>query len=296
MWQVAELWPVGQVPLDVRRALNLPADAKGIDGVLRTKTGLDVPYQAKFRIGRPLLGFAEVAPFLGVTERAADRLLISNAHTHAADIVNRDGLRLLRGTDFDALTPEDFTAVSDWLEARPPVHSRAVPRDDQRQALAQIEDALRSQSRATVVMPCGTGKTLVQLWAAEQHGARTVLVLVPSLSLLSQTLDAWSRHTAWGDRFEYLCVCSDPSVSAEQDAITIHSTDVPFHVDTDPAIVRKFLGRPKKDAVRVVFSTYQSAPVVAEGLRGLPPFDLAIFDEAHKTTGLESSVFAFGSQ
>ena len=294
VFQVAELWPVGQVPLDVRRTLNLPADAKGIDGVLRTKTGLDVPYQAKFRIGRPLLCFAEVAPFLGVTERAADRLLISNANTHAADIVNRDGLRLLRGTDFDALTPEDFTAVSDWLEARPAVHSRAVPRDDQRQALAQIEDALRSQSRATVVMPCGTGKTLVQLWAAEQHGARTVLVLVPSLVTAESNAGRVEPTHGMGRPLRVLCVCSDPSVSAEQDAITIQSTDVPFHVDTDPAIVRKFLGRPKKDAVRVVFSTYQSAPVVAQGLRGLPPFDLAIFDEAHKTTGLESSVFAFG--
>ena len=121
MFQVAELWPVGQVPLDVRRTLNLPADAKGIDGVLQTNTGLDVPYQAKFRIGRPLLGFAEVAPFLGVTERAANRLLISNADTHAADIVNRDGLRLLRGSDFDCLTPEDLTGQSatGWTRDRP---------------------------------------------------------------------------------------------------------------------------------------------------------------------------------
>jgi superfamily II DNA or RNA helicase len=293
VFQVAELWPVGQVPLDVRRTLNLPADAKGIDGVLRTKVGLDVPYQVKFRIGRPLLGVAEVAPFLGVTERAADRLLISNTDTHATDIVNRDGLRFLRGTDFDALTPDDLTAISDWLDARPAVHPRAVPRDpDQRQAIAKIGETLRSQVRATVVMPCGTGKTLVQLWAAEQHGAQTVLVLVPSLALLSQTLAEWSRHTAWGDRFEYLCVCSDPSVSAEQDAIIIRATDVPFHVDTDPAIVRAFLDRPLGDAVRVVFCTYQSAAVVAAGINGLTPFDLGIFDEAHKTTGPKDGVFA----
>jgi predicted helicase len=45
--------------------------------------------------------------------------------------------------------------------------------------------------------------------------------------------------------------------------------------------------------VRVVFSTYQSAPVVATGLRGLAPFDLGIFDEAHKTTGLSAGTFAF---
>jgi hypothetical protein len=33
---------VGKVPLDIRRALNLPADAKGIDGVFRTKAGREV--------------------------------------------------------------------------------------------------------------------------------------------------------------------------------------------------------------------------------------------------------------
>jgi predicted helicase len=208
-------------------------------------------------------------------------------------VENRDGLRLLRGSDFDALGPEDLAAIAAWLDDRPAERPRAAPREDQSKALACIADALQTHPRATVVMPCGTGKTLVQLWAAEQLSPKTVLVLVPSLALLSQTLGEWSRHTSWGDRFEYLCVCSDPTVSAEQDAIAILSTDVPFHVDTDPAIVRRFLNRPATGGVRVVFSTYQSAPVVARGVRGLSPFDLGTFDEAHKTTGLPGGAFAF---
>jgi predicted helicase len=44
-------------------------------------------------------------------------------------------------------------------------------------------------------MPCGTGKTLVALWAAEQLGSKKVLVLVPSLALISQTLHAWLKET-----------------------------------------------------------------------------------------------------
>jgi superfamily II DNA or RNA helicase len=292
VFQSADLWLVGQVPLDVRRALNLPADAKGIDGVFRTKAGQDVPYQVKFRISRAMLGVAEVATFLGLTERASDRLLVSNANRCAPDVANRDGLRLLCGSDFDALAPEDLAAIAAWLDERPLERSRAAPRADQAKALAGIADALQTHPRATVVMPCGTGKTLVQLWAAERLSPRTVLVLVPSLALLSQTLGEWSHHTSWGDHFEYLCVCSDPTVSAEQDAISIRSTDVPFHVDTDPAIVRRFLSRPATHGVRVVFSTYQSASVVARGLRGLAPFDLGIFDEAHKTTGVLGGTFA----
>ena len=292
VFQCADLWLVGQVPLDVRRALNLPADAKGIDGVFRTKSGGYIPYQVKSRIGRGKLGVADVATFLGLTERASDRLLVSNANRCATDVENRDGLRFLCGSDFDELSLEDLSAIAACLEDRPAERSRAVPREDQAKALACIGDALQTHARATVVMPCGTGKTLVQLWAAERLSPRTVLVLLPSLALLSQTLGEWCHHTAWAGRYEYLCVCSDPTVSAAQDAIAIRSTDVPFHVDTDPAVVRRFLNRPATESVRVVFSTYQSTPVVAKGLHGLAPFDLGIFDEAHKTAGPSSGTFA----
>ena len=141
VFQSADLWLVGQVPLDVRRALNLPADAKGIDGVFRTKVGQDVPYQVKFRIGRAMLGVTDVATFLGLTERASDRLLVSNANRCAADVVNRDGLRLLRGSDFDALGPDDLAAIAAWLEDRPTQRLRAAPREDQEKALAGIAEA-----------------------------------------------------------------------------------------------------------------------------------------------------------
>ncbi len=39
--------------------------------------------------------------------------------------------------------------------------------------------------RGQLIMACGTGKTLVGLWAAERLGATRTLVLLPSLSLLA---------------------------------------------------------------------------------------------------------------
>src|SRR5439155_19627944 len=45
--------------------------------------------------------------------------------------------------------------------------------------------------------------------------------------------------------------------------------------------------------VKVIFSTYHSARVIAEALRKGEQFDLGIFDEAHKTAGLEGRNFAF---
>jgi superfamily II DNA or RNA helicase len=143
----------------------------------------------------------------------------------------------------------------------------------------------RKADRAHVVMACGTGKTFVALWAVEALQPKTVLVLLPSLTLLQQTLEKWSRHNSWGRDFTYLCVCSDPTVTARDtnDPIRLDKTDLEFRVDTSPDEVRRFIER-DAPGVKVVFSTYQSSPVVSQGVRGLAPFDVAIFDEAHKTT------------
>src|SRR5262245_48337525 len=58
-----------------------------------------------------------------------------------------------------------------------------------------------------------------------------------------------------------------------------------------PDEVRRFIER-GAPSVKVVFSTYQSSHVVSQGVRGLASFDVAIFDEAHKTTGPQGGLFA----
>ena len=44
-------------------------------------------------------------------------------------------------------------------------------------------------------MACGTGKTLAALFIDEKLAAERTLVLVPSLSLLAQTLREWTANT-----------------------------------------------------------------------------------------------------
>jgi len=109
---------------------------------------------------------------------------------------------------------------------------------------------------------------------------------------LQQTLKEWTENTSWESQFSYLCVCSDQTVDLRNDQINIDKSDVGFRVDTDPAVVRAFLSQPT-DNVKVIFSTYQSSPVVGEGSKDLPPFDFAVFDEAHKTTGRSGTFFSY---
>jgi predicted helicase len=292
--QVETVWLVGQVPLDIRQHLNLPNDAKGIDGVFRTRAGTLVPYQVKFRSQRAYLTYTEIAPFLGLTERATDRIVFTNSNELADDVKNRDAMRTVRGIDFDGLTEDDFTAISRWLREQPVAIPKLTPHDpDQTEALTRINETIAKSDRAHVVMASGTGKTLVALWAAEALKPKTVLVLLPSLTLLQQTLDEWSRQNSWGRGFTYLCVCSDSTVVARDtnDPIHLDATDLDFRVDTRPDEVRRFL-ETDTASIKVVFSTYQSSPVVSRGAQGLAPFDVAIFDEAHRTTGPQGGLFA----
>jgi superfamily II DNA or RNA helicase len=143
-------------------------------------------------------------------------------------------------------------------------------------------------------MPCGTGKSLAAYWIAEALKAKTILVTVPSLALIRQGVTDWTREfLANGQVPDWLCVCSDESVgSLERDEFVgeVYELGLPTH--TDPKEIASLL-RARCDGARIVFTTYQSSDKLAAAARraGLE-FDLAIFDEAHKTVGVRSKTFA----
>jgi len=286
LFQVEELWLVNQIPLSVRRQLKLPSDSKGIDGVYRKRDGSLAPYQVKFRQGRPQVGVGDTSSFFMLTENAEQRVLISNCDRYAKEIRNRDNLLIVGGTYFDELAGEDFAQIEKWLKNKRVTPRRERPmRVHQAKAVEAIVKQMQAEARTTAVMPCGTGKTLVGLRAVEALKPANVIVFVPSLALLAQLLEDWAKDTIWGERFRYLCVCSQPAVSAEVDRWELSPTDVHFPVTTDSAVVRRFLKHDSdKDITRVIFSTYQSANKLADGMPRGFRFDVGLFDEAHKTT------------
>jgi superfamily II DNA or RNA helicase len=291
-----DVWIVKDIPEDIRQKLNLPKDSKGIDGVFEDIDGKPIPYQVKYRTDKDTLSFTEASPFLGVTEESLDiRYIFTNARNLATDIENRKGVCSVRADKFHELTKDDFDRIYAWLTDIPLApKEKHSPKPHQAEAIRQITNELSQANRTTAVMACGTGKTFVALWAAEEQNPHTVLVLLPSLALLSQTLPDWCEQNKWGDKFRYLCVCSDSSVdkSAQNDDYALKQTDLDFSVTTDPKRVNDFLAK-NASGVNVIFSTYQSIEVVKEGLNG-KSIDLGIFDEAHKTTGPKGGLFALG--
>ena len=290
--QADEVWVVGKVPTEILAKLNLPASDYGYDGVFRTRLGELIPYQAKFRTGRTALPYRELSTFFGISEKAERRVVITNSVGISEVAKSRTNFNATRGTDFDRLDALQLSQIAKWIDGIKLERQTRLPRAHQLDALNDIAKEFADQDRATVVMACGSGKTLVALWAAERSESKRILVLVPSLNLLRQTLHEWAKWTNWGQRFRYLCVCSDQNVATSLDEIEIGPEDTDFPVRTDPSIVKKFL-EAGVDNISVVFCTYQSAPVVGEALRNDKPFDFGIFDEAHKTTGLGGSRYTY---
>ncbi|MFJ3339141.1 Helicase associated domain protein [Streptomyces sp. NPDC086766] len=161
--------------------------------------------------------------------------------------------------------------------------SAAVPRlktrlrgHQQSAADTCVSSFIEGYRRATILMPTGTGKTLVALHVVHETAPGGVsLVVVPSLRLLEQTAAEWHREGRPG---RYLGVCSsnDP---ADPDLAGILTM-----VDNGDELARQ-----AADTLGPlnVFCTYSSLDKVADAHRDhhLPRWDVLVADEAHRTAG-----------
>src|SRR4051794_8193179 len=197
----------------------------GIDLVAVDRaTNETVAIQCKFfDPGRQLVK-ADIDSFLGESGKHpfAQRLVVSTTdhwgpNAEAAIENQQIPVQRLRFMDlaessidwsqFDLSTPE-VMELKDRKQLRP----------HQRLALEKVHEGFAACDRGRLIMACGTGKTFTSLKIAEdlvQPGG-TVLFLVPSISLLSQTLREWSIESETPLR--PLAVCSDTKVGKRTQA------------------------------------------------------------------------------
>ncbi|PCJ47362.1 MAG: damage-inducible protein [Gammaproteobacteria bacterium] len=165
-------------------------------------------------------------------------------------------------------------------------------RPHQENALSAIIKQFKDVDRGKMIMACGTGKTFASLKIAEkQAGAgKRVLFLVPSLSLLSQTLTEWTQQSQIP--LHSFAVCSDSDIGKKRknndDIVQTFMHELRYPATTNSESLAKEMDK-RHDATHmsVVFSTYHSIQVISEAQHkyDLDDFDLIICDEAHRTTG-----------
>jgi predicted helicase len=162
-------------------------------------------------------------------------------------------------------------------------------RDHQKNALNAVVSKFDTADRGKLIMACGTGKTFTSLKIAETLAGKDkkVLFLVPSLSLLSQTLTEWTHES--DTPLSCFAVCSDASIG-KKDAIAeyeIKTHELNYPATTNAQGLAVHVNKTHSSDAMTVFSTYHSIEVISKAQKNydLSEFDLIICDEAHRTTG-----------
>ena len=140
------------------------------------------------------------------------RLIVATANLskHAADALENQTIpvEMMTLEDLDA-SPIDWSQFSldkpDQLRKLP----KKDPREHQSEALVDVLKGFKTSDRGKLIMACGTGKTYTSLIVAQEmvKPGQTILFLVPSIALLSQTLRAWTADASVPLRC--FAVCSD---------------------------------------------------------------------------------------
>jgi predicted helicase len=236
----------------------------GIDLVFKDKNQGTWAVQAKCYSPNYEITKSDVDKFLSESNRTEinHRLLIATTDrigANARQVLDAQEKSVVRYhlTHFESAAVDypDTIARLSFGKRKPPPESRV----HQIEAIENVISGFQTASRGQLIMACGTGKTFVCLWVKERLKAKRTLVLVPSLGLLSQILNDWTF--AAREHFDALCVCSDQTVyrREEDEAISLVS-DLPFPVSNDVAEIGHFLMREQD---QVIFSTYQSSPLIA---------------------------------
>ncbi|MEV6319328.1 Helicase associated domain protein [Streptomyces sp. NPDC051776] len=137
--------------------------------------------------------------------------------------------------------------------------------------------------RGQVHAACGTGKTVIAAASAKRLVPKgRILVLVPTLDLLTQTVQAWRAAGHTGPAVAVCSLGDDPELWNLQ----VRST-------TNPVQLALWHGQ----GPVTIYATYASLGVLAEAFEGLygqqlASLDLAVVDEAHRTSGSMGKAWA----
>jgi len=301
--QLRHVWRLEEVPSKIRKHLNLPDLDEGIDLVAETMDGGYWAIQSKYRedettslTRRELSTFTDLA--FSICKNIELGLICTTADRFSHKLkLHGERLSFCAGDVWSALDKEFFGSLHAVLKGREVKLRPKHPRDHQKSAIQNASDHFvrDGNDRGKLIMPCGTGKSLAAYWIAEKLNARSILIAVPSLSLIKQTLEVWARESvANGRPIHWMAVCSDETVAkSEKEDIAVLTQDLGVLVHTDPVEIADWLKK-KDKGTTVVFSTYQSGKAIAEAAKmANVTFDLAILDEAHKTVGKKQGLFSY---
>ncbi|CEG51014.1 Helicase domain-containing protein [Stutzerimonas xanthomarina] len=282
---------------DWAKEQGLSGKDAGIDLVARTQgTGEYHAIQCKLYAENYRVQKKDIDSFFTASGKApfSHRVIVTTTNNwseHAEDALQGQQPPVSK-IDLQALEDSQI----DWAKYQPnqavALKAKKQLREHQQTALNAVAAGLKDAERGKLIMACGTGKTFTSLKIAERLAGKgkRVLFLVPSLSLLSQTLTEWTQESE--TPLHSFAVCSDSDVGkkrkVEDDAVQVFTHELRYPATTKAdRLAAEMPKRHDAEHMSVVFSTYHSIDVISRAQLeyGLDAFDLVICDEAHRTTG-----------
>ena len=301
--KIDAIWHHDEVPQKIVDELGLQRPEIGVDLVARVKDGSYWAIQCKFHQERSTnVTYKELSTFFSITEREqtfnklSHRLVCTSADdiSHKVAKAHPDKIGYMTSLEFSQLGKEQFDAFRALLAGGNPKPTPWAPRLHQQNALDKCDKFFKNpkNTRGKIIHPCGSGKSLTGYWLSQHLKSNTVLIAVPSLALVRQTLNSWTREAVANDiEMDWIAVCSDGDVKNSDDP-SMHAVDLGIEVDTDPDVIASFLSK-QSTGPKILITTYQSGQAVSDAVKksGMV-FDLGVYDEAHKTVGQKDKAFA----
>lgn len=293
------VWLFSELNPKLKKALNIPSNDQGIDLVAETTTGDYWAIQCKYlddenqRLTHNLIStFGNLA--FAISKKFSFGLVCTTAERFSKAYNDQQTISFCTSQTWRNLTIEQFENIRKLASGDSVKITPYKPYPHQQRAITNAVEHFieKKESRGKLIFPCGSGKSLTGFWIAEKFEAKKIIVAMPSLALVRQTLNTWLREvTAKKMNVEWLCVCSDESIGNQDDlAILVQDLGIPCF--TDITIISNWLKR-KSSNIKVVFTTYQSGMAIAEAaIKTNTSFDLGIMDEAHKTVGQKGKLFS----
>ncbi|MDE0661782.1 MAG: DEAD/DEAH box helicase family protein [Gammaproteobacteria bacterium] len=253
----------------------------GIDLVARRTSGEWVAIQCKCYDESRTVPKSEIDKFLGASQQKVYglRWIVATCGW------GRNAEVAIRGIDPEVRQIDFRQHVHVEVEEQDAARPVQEPWELQADAIEDVVGGLANHDRGRLVMACGTGKPFTYLRIAEQivEDGQRILFAAPTIALVSQARREWLRQTT--RPLSCIVVCSDSTAGGRNENEDIRVSELECPVSTDSAEIARALDG--EGPTRVVFCTYHSLGRVTEAQaeHGAPAFDLAIADEAHRTTG-----------
>jgi predicted helicase len=285
--EIKDVWLYKEIPTKIKSELGLPTNDKGIDLLVCYKDNSYKVVQCKFRTTfTNTVSYTELSTFfaqLFLTNDSKEYIkgvYMTTTYENCNEINNTNRIMAFNYDFFETLDKEFFDAVRKRISENKKLKYKNIKlRPYQKECVDKVILFFRENSRCHTIMPCGTGKSIISYNIDKEMKNTKTLVLVPSLYLLSQIYNTYSRES-YNSKVKYLLVGSDADDENKQFVKDIDYT-------TDQTIINKFIDKYVNDKI-IIISTYQSSELLKN-----KEFDLIIFDEAHKTVNKEKSFFNF---